>query len=532
MSSISHESQHALSCTEVDAKNLRVGIGGGLEIRSWGNGEHQQAENAARMQTFKTLVSRTVRGFLPGGMQAPDNSGLVETLYPTVLARSHGDHPYTGVSPWPLDATPPWRNAGVDVVRCFIEQPSLRVKARAHRPPEGCELCHRGAEGGFEYEVELAEGAYAVVRCANEALPRPIKTQPALLGRAGGHVTLACERPVLFAGEVQLDRNAKIIAWTLVSGTYQLPDSAAAQSTLPPSLLWRFIEATEVPKLPEHAETLKLPGGHALLSPTSGPAVAIKKRPTFNLKSRPTSFEPIELDSSPESRKRPCIDFPDTKAYTDHVISTYMPNPPAPIELDHQSDKVNETDGYSDIIDSMNASVDTVTCPPANLGISPKQRLALIIIRWLCLAHSYEKTVLNDCILSKLLLGEEARAHIDGIYVTVYGVRRRQTQFTLKHVREITHVLVLTRSYLAVLNANKIEQNWENAVSFWTSQAGIQVLSRGDNYDHTIAESEESTTWLTRLKTSMRYQSDCVGTESKLDRIISNMVNYFQTPRT
>ncbi len=112
------------------------------------------------------------------------------------------------------------------------------------------------------------------------------------------------------------------------------------------------------------------------------------------------------------------------------------------------------------------------------------------------------------------------------------GVWRRQTQFTLKHVREITHVLVLTRSYLAVLNANKIEQNWENAVSFWTSQAGIQVLSRGDNYDHTIAESEESTTWLTRLKTSMRYQSDCVGTESKLDRIISNMVNYFQTPRT
>ena len=58
--------------------------------------------------------------------------------------------------------------------------------------------------------------------------------------------------------------------------------------------------------------------------------------------------------------------------------------------------------------------------PPCIL--TPHQRTAFIIIRWLCLLHSHEKTVLTDCLLSKLLLGDEARAHIDGIYATSYGV--------------------------------------------------------------------------------------------------------------
>ena len=48
--------------------------------------------------------------------------------------------------------------------------------------------------------------------------------------------------------------------------------------------------------------------------------------------------------------------------------------------------------------------------------------MALTIIRWLCHPHACEKTVLNDCTLSKVLLGDEAKAHIDGIYLAVGGV--------------------------------------------------------------------------------------------------------------
>eukprot|EP00973_Karenia_brevis_P023641 3257353-Karenia_brevis.AAC.1 len=64
--------------------------------------------------------------------------------------------------------------------------------------------------------------------------------------------------------------------------------------------------------------------------------------------------------------------------------------------------------------------------------------------------------VLNDCVLCKLLLGQEARAHIDGIYVTVFEVWRRQTQFDLKHVRELTNTLLLCRSYCAELHLAEV----------------------------------------------------------------------------
>jgi hypothetical protein len=67
---------------------------------------------------------------------------------------------------------------------------------------------------------------------------RALKTEPTLLGHAGGHVTLANEEAVVFAGEIELDEASNIISWTLVSGTYQFPLHVAAQSTLPMSKLW------------------------------------------------------------------------------------------------------------------------------------------------------------------------------------------------------------------------------------------------------------------------------------------------------
>ena len=98
----------------------------------------------------------------------------------------------------------------------------------------------------------------------------------------------------------------------------------------------------------------------------------------------------------------------------------------------------------------------------------PRDQSILYIITnekppWLCERQTWEKTGLSDCVLSKLLLGDGARAHIHGIYIPVFSVWRRQMKFTLKHVRDMTDVMHLARAYLSTLAAQGVADDWTGA---------------------------------------------------------------------
>ena len=206
------------------------------------------------------------------------------------------------------------------------------------------------------------------------------------------------------------------------------------------------------------------------------------------------------------------------------------------------SDILCESDGYSDSIQKVTTAVDTTfsgivlqDAAGGNVPLERKARTALMLIRWLCEPHTWEKSVLNDCLLSKLLLGEDARAHIDGVYIPVFAVWRRQMKFTLKHVRDMTDIMELWRSYVAALISNRVGEEWTSVTAFFAhGAAGRAILAQGLAFDldHAVDEAgENSKGWVSRLKTIHRYQKDFLGTQQKLDHIISTMVNYFQEPR-
>lgn len=71
----------------------------------------------------------------------------------------------------------------------------------------------------------------------NEAFLRlsPLGTQ---FGRASGHPQLADEKPVLFAGEVEVDREGNILRWSNMSGTYRAEDAMCFQAELPLDKFW------------------------------------------------------------------------------------------------------------------------------------------------------------------------------------------------------------------------------------------------------------------------------------------------------
>ena len=84
--------------------------------------------------------------------------------------------------------------------------------------------------------------------------------EPARLGEAGGHAALASEGAVECAGEIQIGDNMYLEAWTLVSGTYQLPTAAAQQVWLPMELFWQFIPAHEATAHESHDQLHPLRG--------------------------------------------------------------------------------------------------------------------------------------------------------------------------------------------------------------------------------------------------------------------------------
>ena len=101
------------------------------------------------------------------------------------------------------------------------------VASRHTRP------AHRDTRGVSIPNLQLAPGAYAVVRCDASKSHRASS-------RWGGRRARWAGSPVLFAGEVRVGEGMVLRAWTNVSGTYQTPEHLATQSGLPLDLFWAF----------------------------------------------------------------------------------------------------------------------------------------------------------------------------------------------------------------------------------------------------------------------------------------------------
>ena len=144
----------------------------------------------------------------------------------------------------------PWVFSGVPFVQLQFDARTKSFVASGFLPlqsPPGTHVqWHCDTRGVSIPNLQLAPGAYAVVRCDGEAFLRAILTEPAAIGEAGGHAGLAAERPVLFAQKVHVGVGMVLRAWTNVSGTYHTPEHLATQSELPLGLFWAFrLEAQE-----------------------------------------------------------------------------------------------------------------------------------------------------------------------------------------------------------------------------------------------------------------------------------------------
>jgi hypothetical protein len=225
-------------------------------------------QQAAQSQDQLDTLSQDLSALITETVSCDDSP--VELLFPCFVRREQGHgafRPQPGTQPIPT-----WTASGVAVVRLHsshMDTGGVQFTATCFNPnlDPGTEF-HWGQEPGDVIgDVQLGPGAYAVVKCYSEDFFRALQTDPASLGRAGGHAGLASELPVLFAGEIELSADGVLKAWSMVSGTYQIDEQYAQQAALPASLFWRFISVEEVPSFCDTGRLTMLPGGHALLQP-------------------------------------------------------------------------------------------------------------------------------------------------------------------------------------------------------------------------------------------------------------------------
>ncbi|CAK0878703.1 unnamed protein product, partial [Prorocentrum cordatum] len=118
-------------------------------------------------------------------------------------------------------------------------------------------------------DADTQRGTYAADRCTGEDFSRMLDAPPAELGEAGGHAGLASERPMVFAGEVQINHRMELAAWTRVSGMHEIPNASVMQSGPPPDLPWRFLDREAVQCRGGAGQLHRLRGRHALEPPSA-----------------------------------------------------------------------------------------------------------------------------------------------------------------------------------------------------------------------------------------------------------------------
>lgn len=227
----------------------------------------------------RTIHPNSVHGIPADGLYGMLAAGPI--LFPVLTQRLAG--PMSAQQLRVKAASPPMINAGLSV--CQVTVRGGKTEALKYSKPSNPQAEHlHWSDFTVITEADLRRGIYAVVKCMGEDFLRMLDVQPTDLGEACGHAGLASEKPVLFAGEVELNDSMELTAWTNVSGTYQIPQASALQSGLPPDLFWRFVKREDAQGHHDVSQLRFLRDGHAWEPPcvqASGPTPAEQAEPGF-----------------------------------------------------------------------------------------------------------------------------------------------------------------------------------------------------------------------------------------------------------
>ena len=89
--------------------------------------------------------------------------------------------------------------------------------------------------------TSIKAGCHSFVRVPGEDFIR-ISKIAFPFGTASGHGILSDEKPMLFAGEIEVDADGQLTRWNNISGTYKFPVGYAAQAKLPLDKFWGLTE--------------------------------------------------------------------------------------------------------------------------------------------------------------------------------------------------------------------------------------------------------------------------------------------------
>ena len=163
-----------------------------------------------------------------------DSSGILEDT-------SHHSDLDTEAFRWLMDA---W--ARYPTLRSLeLPIPKPRMPCLALRCDENGQCSARTFKGTeLGAEVAIKPGSHSFVSVPGEDFIRASKTG-FVLGKASGHGILSDEKPVLFAGEVEIGENSQLVRWNNVSGTYRFHEQHAVQAELPLDRFWGLVDDLE-----------------------------------------------------------------------------------------------------------------------------------------------------------------------------------------------------------------------------------------------------------------------------------------------
>ena len=93
-------------------------------------------------------------------------------------------------------------------------------------------------DGMLGRDLTIKPGSHAFVKTNNREPFLRMSMMSCEFGAACGHPQLACEEPVLFAGEVEVDASGQLLRWNSMSGTYKCNHAMAFQAGLPLDKFW------------------------------------------------------------------------------------------------------------------------------------------------------------------------------------------------------------------------------------------------------------------------------------------------------
>ena len=128
-----------------------------------------------------------------------------------------------------------------------------------------------GVEPGAARDIK--PGSHTFVRIPGEDFIRA-SLRVFEFGSAKGHASLSDDHPVLFAGEMEIDKHGQLSRWNNMSGTYCFPEQHAYQAGLPLISFWGVAER---PQTQNPSDWLRVSNGVWLhkVDPSNAPLVTV-----------------------------------------------------------------------------------------------------------------------------------------------------------------------------------------------------------------------------------------------------------------